>query len=114
MAQAYQARANINDQVNRELAESSLLPQLIVKQRREPHALDDEEKFRLECYRRATLNRFDNMHYQFEQGFLDQDYYENWFTDAVLILAPHWRAIGLKEHRKSFKSEVDRILTKPG
>ena len=110
MAQAYQARADINDQVNRELAESTLLPQLILKHNKEPDSLDDEEKFRLQCFRRATLNRFDNMHYQFEQDFLDQDYYDTWFKDAVVALAPQWRAVGLKEHRRSFRSEVDRIL----
>ena len=43
----------------------------------------------------AQQTHWDNMHYQFQQGYLDREYYEDAFKERVVRLAPTWRALGL-------------------
>lgn len=62
-------------------------------------------------YLRWWMNVNDNIHYQYERGFLDQEYYDNAFVANVKLAAPKWRAAGIKEYRASFSAEVDRILS---
>jgi hypothetical protein len=50
------------------------------------------------------------MYYQYQQGFLDPEYYEDEFKVRVRRLAPTWRALGLLGGRTSFKQEIERIL----
>ena len=59
---------------------------------------------------RWWMNASDNLHYQYQKGFLDLEYYENAFVANVKMAAPKWRAAGIEEYRPSFKAEVDRIL----
>ena len=59
---------------------------------------------------RWWMTTTDNIHYQYEKGFFDQDYYETSFVAIVRMAAPKWRAAGVTENRSSFKVEVDRIL----
>ena len=53
---------------------------------------------------------FDNIHYQYEQGFLDQDHYESIFIPLVRLFAPQWKELGLPDGRPSFHAEIERIL----
>jgi hypothetical protein len=57
----------------------------------------------------AQQTHWDNMHYQFQQGYLDPEYYEDAFKDRVVRLAPTWRALGLGSGRRSFFAEIDRL-----
>jgi hypothetical protein len=59
---------------------------------------------------RWWMTTTDNIHYQYEKGFADQDYYETSLVSIVKMAAPKWRAAGIEENRTSFKIEVDRIL----
>jgi hypothetical protein len=65
---------------------------------------------RKKTYLRWWMNTQDNHHYQYQQGFLDQEYYDKSFTANIRLAAPMWRAVGIEEYRSSFKAEVDRIL----
>jgi hypothetical protein len=56
------------------------------------------------------MNTQDNHYYQYQKGFLDQEYYDKSFTANIRLAAPMWRAVGIEEYRSSFKAEVDRIL----
>jgi hypothetical protein len=49
------------------------------------------------------------MYYQYQQGFLDPEYYEGEFKVRVRRLAPTWQALGLTGGRPSFKDEIARV-----
>ena len=50
------------------------------------------------------------MHYQYQQGFLDEEYYEDAFKARVRRLAPVWTALGLDHGRKSFGDAIERLM----
>jgi hypothetical protein len=53
------------------------------------------------------------MFYQYQQGFLDEEYYRDSFRVRVRRLAPIWDALGLIGGRRSFDEEIARILAEP-
>jgi hypothetical protein len=55
----------------------------------------------------------DNEHYQYQNGFLDPDFYETTTKREIKAYAPHWRAFGVLEPRQQFTEEVERILADP-
>jgi len=55
----------------------------------------------------------DNEHYQYQNGFLDRDFYETSTKRQIKTYAPHWRAFEIPGTRKQFAEEVDRILADP-
>ena len=61
-------------------------------------------------FRRTDL---DNEHYQYQNGFLDPDFYHTTTEREIKAFAPHWRAFGIPEPRQQFAEEVDRILADP-
>jgi hypothetical protein len=50
------------------------------------------------------------MFYQYQQGFIDPEYYANEFRVRVRRLAPVWQALGLLGGRPSFRSEIESIM----
>ena len=112
MAQTYEARAYRVDDFMREQAESPYLG-IHEKYRVEGlGALASEEQARVRFRASANLFRFDNFHYQYEQGFLDDEYYESTFKQVVRRLAPQWKEFDLPDFgRPSFHAEVERILS---
>ncbi len=52
----------------------------------------------------------DNEHYQYENGFLDPDFYNGVTVPMIRYYAPIWREFGIGEGRPEFHREVDRIL----
>ena len=75
-------------------------------------ALSDAERRRFRMWHIAQQTHWDNMHYQFQQGYLDNEYYEDAFKDRVTRLAPVWKALGLTSGRRSFFAEIDRLLSR--
>jgi hypothetical protein len=57
----------------------------------------------------AQQTHWDNMFYQYQQGFLDEEYYEDSFRDRVARLAPIWKALDVRGSRRSFTEELDRL-----
>ena len=55
----------------------------------------------------------DNEHYQFQNGFLDPDFYRTTTEREIKAFAPFWRALGIAEPRQQFTEEVDKILADP-
>jgi hypothetical protein len=49
------------------------------------------------------------MHYQYQQGYLEREYYEDAFKERVVRLAPIWKALGLTGGRRSFFAEIERL-----
>jgi hypothetical protein len=73
--------------------------------------LDAVSRLRLLNYLRARMIDWDNEHYQYQNGFMDADFFETTTTRSVEAWAPRWRAIGLREGRAEFREYVDQILS---
>jgi hypothetical protein len=112
MAQAYQARATDTERGLHMAADSTYIPPIFVKyQERGRDALTAEEEFRLTRAHQALRTQADNMHYQYEMGFLDRAYYESSAVRFLRNSATAWSDLGLLEGmRPSFRAEVDRVL----
>ena len=110
MAQSYEARASRVDADMRQMAES---PYLGIHERARDEGvggLTPEEQARVR-YRAISYHmRFDNLHYQYEQGCLDDIYYESIFMPGVRRFAPQWKELELG-WRPTFRQEIDRILS---
>ena len=59
----------------------------------------------------AMMIDLDNEHYQYQIGFLDEEFYANDTVSGIIQFAPTWRRLGMQEARQDFRAEVDRILT---
>ena len=60
------------------------------------------------------MNRLDAFHAWYEQGYVDDEFYEVNFRDVVKDLAPRWKAIGIWPVRPEFRKEVERIMKEEG
>ena len=69
------------------------------------------EELRLAITLMATVYiDVDNEHYQYTQGFLDEEFFEAETVVRIRESAPIWRALGLVERRPAFQDAVNRIL----
>ena len=73
--------------------------------------LNAGDRMRLFHYLRARMVDRDNEHYQYQNGFLNVDFFEGTTTRLVKGWAPRWRSIGLTEGREEFREYVDRVLS---
>jgi hypothetical protein len=116
LAQTYQMRADALQHMVIDAATSNLGP-IIVKLTEHGYPediraldeLNEEERGRFRLWQIAQQTHWDNMHFQFEQGFLDDEYYEHAFAERVVRLAPTWRSLGLTGGRPKFFEEVARL-----
>ena len=69
-----------------------------------------EDQIRTRLWLRWWANYLDNVYYQYQQGFIDEEYYQSQFQNSVRNFAPRWRAVRVNEPRPSFRQEVERIL----
>ena len=71
--------------------------------------LSAEELGRFRLWQIAQQTHWDNIFHQYQQGFLDEAYYEEAFKERVTRLVPVWRSLGLTQVRSSFLEEMDRL-----
>ena len=117
LAQTYQMRADALQSMLVEAACSKTIGPLIVKlvalgYPKDLKALERitaEERGVFRQWQIAQQTHWDNMYYQYQQGFIDPEYYDNEFRVRVKRLAPVWRALGLLGGRQSFIEEVKRL-----
>ena len=117
LAQTYQMRADALQNMLVHAAESQHIGPLITKLTQlgypeDVSALDrlsPDERGRFRQWQIAQQTHWDNMHYQFQQGYLDREYYDDAFKDRVVRLAPTWKALGLTSGRRSFFAEIERL-----
>ena len=57
-------------------------------------ALSDEERFLVRHYYHEAMMRVDNVHFQYQQGFLSEDYFET-AERGMRGFVPIWEALGL-------------------
>ena len=116
LAQTYQMRADALQEMVVSAANSEV-GAIIVKLAEQGYpesisALDgltSVELGRFRLWQIAQQTHWDNMHFQYHQGFLDEEYYEEAFKERVVRLAPTWRALNLTGGRKSFFAEIERL-----
>ena len=117
LAQTYQLRSDALQDMLVQAADSDHIGPIIIKLTAFGYPEDikalgeltDEERRRFRMWQIAQQTHWDNMHYQYQQGYLDREYYEDAFKDRVVRLAPIWKALGLTSGRKSFFAEIDRL-----
>ena len=115
LAQTYQMRADALQEmvVN---AANSAIGGIIVKLTEQGYpenvaaldVLSAEERGRFRLWQIAQQTHWDNMLYQYQQGFLDDEYFQDAFRERVARLAPTWEALNLTGGRRSFFQEVRR------
>ncbi len=117
IASTYQSRALDAVRVEGAKADSEVLGPLLARvDLDDPESLarlNELERFRLRSYFVSRLIDLDNEHYQYQKGFLDDEYFESMFRDQLKRDARAWRSIGLTERRPSFKQFVDELLAEP-
>ena len=113
VANTYQARAYEAIDRNFQLAESQVIGPIIVKVQADPSMIDaltDDERWRLRAVVRGMRIDADNEYYQYQQGFLDEEYFESALKPRIARQARFWRSLGIEERRPSFKKFVDEQL----
>ena len=118
LAQTYQLRADALQEMLVRAAESQYIGPLITKLTQlgypeDVTALDrltPDERGRFRQWQIAQQTHWDNLYFQYQQGFLDEEYYRDSFRERVLRLAPTWKALGITGGRKSFNEEVERLM----
>ncbi len=114
IASTYQSRALDAVRVEGAKADSEVFGPLLARvDLDDPESLatlNELETFRIRRYLLTRLIDLDNDYYQYQKGFLDDEYFEFWFKDQLERNARAWRSIGLTELRPSFKQFVDEWL----
>lgn len=117
LAQTYQMRADALQDMLVRAADSRHIGPIIIKLTQAGYPEDvasldmltPEERGRFRLWQIAQETHWDNMLYQYQQGFLDAEYYQDSFRERVTRLAPIWRALNLTGGRKSFLDEINRL-----
>ena len=117
LAQTYQMRSDALQAMLVQAADSEHVGPIIIKLTglgypedvKALDALTDDERGRFRMWQIAQQTHWDNMHYQFQHGYLDREYYDDAFKDRIVRLAPTWKALGLTSGRQSFFAEVERL-----
>ena len=112
-AQAYQARAfqaYENHFSMAQLPEMSALLQRALADDFDVAMLSDAERNQLRRLLYAVRTDTDNEFYQYQQGFLEPEFYERQTVSDIKVFAPLWRSLGIDEPTERFRREVDRVL----
>jgi hypothetical protein len=117
LAQTYQMRADALQEMAVDAADSRYIGPIIVKLTGLGYPesvagldhLSAEERGRFRLWQIAQQTHWDNMHFQYQQGYLDREYFEDALQERVLRLAPTWRALRLTSGRRSFFAEIERL-----
>lgn len=72
--------------------------------------LSELERGRFRLWQIAQHTHWDNMYFQYQQGFIDEEYYRDSFRERVKRLAPTWQALKVAGARSSFNAEIENIL----
>jgi hypothetical protein len=118
LAQTYQMRADALQSMLVHAADSQYIGPLITRLTQlgypeDVSALDQlsaDERGRFRQWQIAQQTHWDNMYFQYQQGYLDEEYYRDSLRERVARLAPTWKALGITGGRRSFSAEIERLL----
>ncbi len=117
LAQTYQMRSDALQAMLVHAADSDHIGPIIIKLTELGYPEDvtaleqvtSEERRRFRLWQIAQQTHWDNMFFQYEHGYLDEESYEDSFKQRVRRLAPTWRALNLMDVRRSFLKEIERL-----
>jgi hypothetical protein len=117
LAQTYQMRSDALQAMMVAAADSQHIGPIIIKLTtlgypEDVTALEQlttEERGRFRLWQIAQQTHWDNMFFQYEHGYLDEESYTDSFRERVKRLAPTWKALGLMVVRRSFHEEIKRL-----
>lgn len=79
--------------------------------------LEPDERARIRRYHQGRLMGYDNLYYQYRNGFIDEGFYNVRVVNTVRTLAPLWSELGLLRLGNEnpfvsieFAEEIERIL----
>ncbi len=118
LAQTYQVRSDALQMMLVHAADSEHIGPIITKLTgagypEDISALDilsDLERQRFRLWQIAQETHWDNLFFQYQQGFIDEEYYRDSFRKRVKRLAPTWKALKVAGARRTFDDEVESIL----
>ena len=118
LAQTYQTRSDALQMMLVHAADSEYIGPIITKLTNAGYPedigslahLSKEERGRFRQWQIAQQTHWDNMYFQYQQGFIDDEYYRDSFKERVRRLAPTWKALNIMGARRSFVAEIDNIL----
>jgi hypothetical protein len=74
--------------------------------------LDPTESARVTRYATALMGDYDNLFYQYQQGYLDESYYRSRVESGIRRWAPLWKKIYLLDlMTPGFLAEVERLTS---
>jgi len=122
LAQTYQMRSDALQMMLVHAADSEHIGPIITKLTGAGYpedicALDElskDERGRFRQWQIAQQTHWDNMFFQYQQGFIDEEYYRDSFRVRVRRLAPTWNALKLSGARRTFAAEMDDLLAEAG
>lgn len=113
LAQTYFGRAALLFQTNAAIA-NGLLGEIIPKALSDGvEKLSQVDRGRLRHYCWAQRSYFDSVHYQYQRGYIDPEFYNSQFKAGMKIWGPLWLDLGLdlSELRPEFAQELQRTLS---
>ena len=74
--------------------------------------LDGVEKHRFRHWIQLQYLNIENLHYQYELGLLESDFYESVVNERIRVMGPAWKEFGFLGSlgRPSFHKEIERVL----
>jgi hypothetical protein len=117
LAQTYQMRSDALQAMTVQAADSKHIGPIIDKLTQLGYPEDvtsiakltSDERSRFRLWQIAQQTHWDNMFFQYQHGYLDDESYEDAFKPRVRRLAPTWAALGLSSMRRSFNNEIKRL-----
>jgi hypothetical protein len=74
-------------------------------------SLTPVERYRVATWERARQLRVESQFFQYQHGFLDEEYYEHQFKGVVVLAAPRWKELEVGHGRPSFQAAIEDILS---
>lgn len=103
-----------NESIERSMmqtAASQELSDLLVRYSSEGiESMTPVERYRLTTWERARQLRMESQFFQYQHGFLDNEYYEHQLKPGVALAAPRWKELGVFGGRPSFEAAVEEML----
>ena len=73
--------------------------------------LTPEEIYRFRVFLQSRHQDYDNLFYQYQQGYIDEEYYQYTVSNTIRFFSPWWDKFGIFENvrRPSFDAEIRRL-----
>jgi hypothetical protein len=120
LAQTYQIRADALQQMLVQASESEYIGPIITKLTVAGYPeyvasleqLTPEERGRFRQWQIAQQTHWDNMYYQYQQGFLDDEYYRDSFRERVRRLGSRCRSSAWAHRSRRRRRPIERLSTR--